>query len=400
MQRRCADVAPGARKQRAATGPGGCRDGFRGCLSGFRNRWPRPPRRVGAGVEGSRRCRPGARAACRPDRKILDARPPHGAADRADRPARRAAGRGCAERGTGRPDGAGAGRRSGPGRRPGRSHRRPGGGAGRAGRAGCARRTGDTRDARATARCRAGEKLGTDSGRELAGMARRGDDRPRRSVLRQAVDRLRSADAGRAGGPRGAARHRFVVRRRVGQAPRRGARRRDRDARHRLLRAAGARRRRRGDGLRQPLRRVCALRVPAGRGRLRAARPDRGRGRRAVAAPRPLGRRARPRRRVRRSGADQQRRAAGLAAVRLSRGGDRRLPGGAAAPRVVVARLAVARRRGGLRGAVAGKRAAIPRRRSSRATCWSSSGCSSPSAKASPGSVSSPALSTARSYWR
>src|SRR5205807_10348722 len=101
-----------------------------------------------------------------------------------------------------------------------------------------------------------------------------------------------------------------------------------------------------------PLRAAPALRLTALRPRLPAASPDRRGDGRAVIADGPLCRGARSGRRVCRAAAGRERRAACLAAVRLSRGGNGGFAGGVAAPGLVVAGMAVAGRRDAVGGGV------------------------------------------------
>src|SRR5215468_56229 len=195
--------------------------------------------------------------------------------------------------------------------------------------------------------------LGAAPGRELAGLARRRRAGAGRRVSRQIVDRLRAPDPGGAGSARLAARHRVGGRRRMGAAARSGARGRPGGT---VLCAAGIGSGGLGDRVREPLRGASALRLTALRPRLPAASPDRRGDGRAVIADGPLCRGARSGRRVRRAAADRERRAACLAAVRLSRGDNGGFAGGVAAPGLVVAGLAVAGRRDAVGAAVARQR--------------------------------------------
>src|SRR6516165_10031449 len=111
-----------------------------------------------------------------------------------------------------------------------------------------------------------------------------------------------------------------------------------------------------GDRVREPLRGASALRLTALRPRLPAASPDRRGDGRAIIADGPLCRGARSGRRLCRAAANRERRAACLAAVRLSRGDNGGFAGGVAAPGLVVAGLAVAGRRDAVGAAVARQR--------------------------------------------
>src|SRR5215468_10531091 len=195
--------------------------------------------------------------------------------------------------------------------------------------------------------------LGAAPGRELAGLARRRRAGAGRRVSRQIVDRLRAPDPGGAGSARLAARHRVGGRRRIGAAARSGASGRPSVT---VLCAAGIGSGRRGDSVREPLRGASALRLTALRPRPPAASPDRRGDGRAVIADGPLCRGARSGRHVCRAAAGRERRAACLAAVRLSRGDNGWFADGVAAPDLVVAGLAVAGRRDAVGAAMARQR--------------------------------------------